>query len=198
MADIEYRRLADGSFESVERRSDGDIITPVVAPRGGSWENKDGKWTLIADMAEYKRHEAEGNTNFINDNPADAKWKVDPALARLRMRRQQEMVNLLQQTATMQMPPGQGQLKVKDGEFERLHNEYRVAALGFKTPADANYYAENGNFVPKTFYAHKIARPGKTPLRSFYKGEVGMIGSRIVVLEEGYGEGNRVTGGLEK
>ncbi len=211
--EIQYRRVAGGGFVSVETSSTGrEIIQEVVIPRGGSMVEKvikddDGAevgryWALVQDMATYKEQQ-DPHSHLKGLAPGEE--FVDPMFQagtngepmsdsmKQKLRRMEAFSELTQNTFAIQrIDPGQAQLRIKDEQFENLRLQYASAQGKFKTKADETYYADHGGFMPLTTYIHKLTKKDGHMLRPLYKGEVGMIGPRVVVLEPGYGEGNTV------
>lgn len=84
------------------------------------------------------------------------------------------------------------EIRVTDEAFKDMHEAFLLVAQDFKEPGDLWKYAEEDYFIPMSAYVHKLQKKDGSWFRPLLKGEVGMIGQQIVVLQPGYGTGNTV------
>ena len=204
---IRYERKGDGSFVSVEERNGSpDIERPVVIPDGGSMlKDGSGNWVLCSDMAEYhKSRELDSHIDFMDrqleervavdtEYSEESKAAIDFEQAcedRRKLRALENYRKLAFETFVLRdrVDPTLKEIKITDEKFLELKEEYHKVRATFTCNGDAVAYLEEGGFQPLSAYVHKVKR-----FRPLVKGEVGMMGSQIVVLQEGYGTGNRVS-----
>jgi len=185
MADVTkyYEMAADGKFYLVLEDEDGN---PVYEPADESLNlveiGKTGKFIEARDLAELaKQRAADSHKDYFED----------PTKAKQRMKSQEALARQLDVLSTdMRVPPtGPNVRYIKDEEFLELRKTYEKAhAVGQERDCD---------FQPLSSYHHKLTTKSGTIIRPVFQGEVGMEGHTILCLEEGYGKGTMVVGGLD-
>ena len=110
--------------------------------------------------------------------------------AKQKMRRAEALKTLAFETFAFRsrVDPTLKEIRITDEKFMDLRLDFAKMQATFKDNGDLVEYNEDGNFIPLSQYAHKV-----TKFRHLVKGEVGMMGSQIVVLEDGYGTGKQVS-----
>lgn len=170
--------LPNGEFEYVQ----ADIGLAYL-------ELANGKFIAARDT-EVAQANAEGSSHHRYFKLLDADGQHDPKKVKQSLKRVDALERQLEQLAIDRVSPGGSpnvQI-VKDSQLMDLNAEYTKAVQEGRV----HEYADEGGFMPFTSYAQKlITRSGKQ-IRPVLKGEVGMRGATIFVLEQGYGTGNLV------
>jgi hypothetical protein len=181
--EMQYVRSGDGSFYLEMRKPDGSQGY-VPAETGLEFkELPNGKYVAVRDSAEMqRRQQGQSHVEFFQNKGGiseDGKFKD----AKNSMRRQ----NLLQKQMTQMLservapPIGPQTETIKDGQFLDLQRQY--------VEAQARGEGHLCDFQPLSSYVNKLTTSTGKVIRPLYKGEVGMKGSTVVVLEGGYGTG---------
>ena len=152
-----------------------------------------GKFIAIRSEEDRRRNESQESSDiFFQKRYADALLAQgsDTKVVRQNMKRRAALEQKLAQVALDRvMPSGKYDVEyVTDGEFERMHTAYRLAALEGR--------GKESDFQPVTSYHHKLVTKTGKVLRPLLSGEVGMRGHRIVCLQEGVSKENRSFGGI--
>lgn len=219
--EMKYVRNPDGSFVCVDVATDTAVELVDLAQlrkEGGTMaQDKDGNWQLVSDVRQWEKdRDATAHKEFIDaqvkkrgfinqkgqefvvDMPMTPDEKAEQiADAKQKVRRAKAYEELVMQTlVTERVDPTMREIRVTDEQFVAMYAEYQTESAKWKTRDDELAYEDEGYFVPLAAYHHKILKvnpnTGK-PIRPVFKGEVGMMGSRVVVLEQGYGSGSTVS-----
>lgn len=167
-----------GGFEYVE-------ADPGLHFREMSAGPHEGKFMAVRDEAEARR-QADGHShaNHFGKSLVDGELlTTDPRVAKQKIKRLDAIERQLALAVFDRATPGASPnvRTIKDSEFEKLHEEYRMAVAAGR-PSESS-------FVPLTAYARKLVTSKGKILRHAFAGEVGMQGDQILILEKGYGTG---------
>lgn len=181
-AQIFYVRGADGRmFEEIPQPGGG--FEYVEAPKGLSFtELPNGRFMAIRDMAEAQhQRELDSHMRYFESLTHDS--QRNPQGARHAMKRQEALQRQLEQLVIDRVSPPAGAniVKIKDEEFFARNEEYQAAAREGR--------GKECDFQPISTYQHKLVTKSGKQIRPIFKGEVGMLKDKILVLEEGYGSG---------
>lgn len=183
-SDVFYVRSGEGGFLMEVPRPDGSCDYVKAEPGLSFMELPNGKFMAVRDTAEAARQrEMSSHERYFesikNDQPADV---------RQRLRRQDALQRKLQVLSVERVdaPKIPEVRTIKDEQFADYMLAYAAETQrrGGKPPP-----AHEWDFQPLVAYQEKLT---KHKIRPIYKGEVGVYGSDILVLEQGYGTGNQV------
>ena len=188
---INKAAAAAASNDTYVKDASGKFFQRVPIPSGGfdylEVEDKglqflevgDGIYVQMRDVQEFERQRDELNPSQYLSQLTD-----DPMEAKRAMRRidafQAGFEDLTLSRVTH--PGGKDVEVIKDEKYFELQAAYTSAITkGEKVP--------ESEFRPLSTYAHKLTLKNGKVIRPLYKGEVGMRGSTVLVLQEGYGTG---------
>ena len=179
-----YVRGADGAFFLEVPQPDGEMDY-LPAEKGLSFQElPNGKFMAVRDMREAERaREGSSHLRYFES----LKQSADPKQVRQTLKRQESLQRQFEQMAIDRVDPGGSPdvKQLKDGEFMRLTEQYAQACRERRQG--------ECEFQPVQAYQHKLVTKSGKIVRPLLKGEVGMIGSTILVLEAGFGTGNFVS-----
>lgn len=177
-----YVRSGDGKFYLEVPKPDGgfDYIEETSVPAFQELSN--GKFIAVRDVEEMRRQQqGTSHLDYFHKLPGDTRD------AKQRMKRQDKLEQQIAQLAIDRVSPGAhpNVKTITDNEFLAHQREYADASRqGRQRECD---------FQPLNSYVHKLVTKGGKIIRPVLAGEVGMIGSTILTLQQGYGTGNLVT-----
>lgn len=178
-SELRYVRGADGAFfQEVPRPGGGFDYLPAESgldftPTG------DGYFVPVRDraVADEQASSFSHLSRFYDEK--------DGRLVKKNLKRLDVLERQLQQMAIDRVSPvGVPCVQyIKDEQLEGYIKMYRQAVSEGR--------ARQCEFQPLQAYMHKLQTASGKIIRPLYEGEVGMLGSNILVLEEAYGSGNR-------
>ena len=162
-------------------RPDGENDYVPAEPGLAMTPLPNGKYMAVKDQAEAQRqHEGDSHLRYFDN--LDKASKGDPAAIKQDFKRQKILERKLNHMVVdMVMPCGPNVETVKDEKFMSLMAEYQLAVKKGE--------AKNCDFQPLSTYQHKLTTKSGAVIRPVFQGEVGMMGSKIICLEAGYGTG---------
>lgn len=182
---IFYVRGGDGRFYEERPASGGGDPDYVPAEAGLSFQElNNGKFVAIRDLeeAQEQRKQSSHERYFQSLRESDDPRKQRQALKRLDKLQEQFERMAIDRASPVGVPNVE---MVTDERFMSMMDEYQRAVQAG--------CAKESEFQPVTTYQAKLIRPDGRVLRQLYQGEVGIRGSTIVVLQEGYGKGMLVS-----
>jgi hypothetical protein len=171
-----YRETADGSYEPFQVPRD-KILVDRGSVRGlelldRASDDHSGSSDSIRDTEEYYRQRDNDSSKDFFSNPKNGKQKL---------KRQEAIQNQLVQMVSERVDPGPA------NNVEVIKDERYLEYTEMYQRAVAKGEQKHCEFQPLATYQLKVQRA-----RPILKGEVGMIGSKILRLEAGYGEGTLI------
>ncbi len=176
-----YVQSGDGKMYREVPRSDGEFDYEPADLGLAYHELPDGKFVAVRDTEEAIRQRESSSHKQFFDGLAKSD---DPKVVRRTLKKQEALQKQFERLAIdMVVPPTMPEVKqVKDGEFERFTSMYLQAVREGRQ--------RECEFQPLQSYANKLVTSSGKVVRPLFKGEIGMIGSTILVLEAGYGTGS--------
>lgn len=175
-----YVRSGEGKmYKEIPRPgSDGEFDYVEADPTQSYVELPNGKYVTMADSEEAARQRMAGSHRRYFDN-----LEQDPKAAKRNMKRREILQRQLEQIAIDRVTPPTGPNVeiVKDERALELLAQYRIAHAAGK--------GKECEFQPFSVYQSKLVTSSGRVVRPPYQGEVGMLGSRVICLESGYGTG---------